>query len=845
MEQSIFDDFVIEARDHINTIQENLMVLEGNLESPDIEVINKLFRAVHTIKGGAGFLGLSQISKLAHFMENLMSSIREGITKVKIEHIDTLLDAMDTLMTMIDNPGESNNTDISEVTKKLEALEASGSSDDKTSKGAPNFVYLVENGDTMPYVRSKIKSVPKDYVNYFIVNMDLASLEKTHNIKPFKIISDISRISYIIEGELDTKDISLETLDSNISLYQKMFLATARTKEEFYGVFPDNAAVNILSVSIMNADDDKLPQENSKQKTTEGPKAEITKEIEKVGPPVGKASSAAEQTIRLRLDLIETLMGLTSELVLARNRILVLSDRYTNDTELISTIQQFDSITSSLQEAVMMTRMQPVGTVFNKFPRVVRDLARDMGKKIELDIKGADSELDKALVDSLSDPMTHLIRNACDHGIEVPETRKAKGKPESGTITLNAFHESGQINIVIEDDGAGIDVDKLCRKAVEKGLKTEAAISELSDQQKLNLIMLPGFSTADEVSNVSGRGVGMDVVKNTVEKLGGSFELESRKDKGSKIILKMPLTLAIVPSFVIECKDKRFAIPQISIEEIVTVENDSMIENSIEWEMFRLRDTLIPVIRLEEVLNNPDPFDEAKRMEIIEKYHANKQNSGQRIIVVLKTGKTKYGLIVDNVLGTEEIVVKPMHSLLKKYSIYSGATIMGDGRVALILNADGIGSHAEILFYSDKSEQEVDAAASDELRSVFLFNINNHEQYAIYLKDIIRIEKFDYSRLDSIGSREYISIDNKTYGIIRVPHIIDTGEQVFNEEMYLILLKDTAKPTGILATEIIDSINVSVSLDKEAFDSPYLLGTLMIGDKMTLFLDTGRLKNMQ
>lgn len=844
MDQSIFDDFVIESREHIDSIQENLMVLEGTMESPEYEIVNKLFRAVHTIKGGAGFLGLSQISKLSHSMENLMSNIREGINKVDVEHIDTLLDALDMLTIMIDNPSESNNTDISDITQRLDNLSSSESpARDAIKADSDEKVYLAEDGHTIPYNKSKIKSIPKDYTNFFIMRIDLVKLEKDFNVKPYRIISDISSITYIIEGELDTQDSTLETSEDNLSLYHKLFVATAKSREELYSLLPDRSLAHILSVELV--DKNKHEQEEKTDDENEIPSDKIHEPQKKEASVSIKSPSTADQTIRLRLELIEKLMGLTSELVLARNRILLLSDKYSNDTDLISTIQQFDSITSSLQESVMMTRMQPVGTVFNKFPRIVRDLSKDLGKKIDLIIKGAESELDKALVDSLSDPMTHLIRNSCDHGIEIPEKRIAKGKGETGTITLDAFHESGQINIVIEDDGAGINVEKICSKAIERGLISESALKELSEQQKLNLIMLPGFSTAEQVSNVSGRGVGMDVVKNTVERLGGSFDLESKKDKGSKIILKMPLTLAIVPSFVIECKKKRFAIPQISIEEIVTVENDSMIEKSIDWEMFRLREELIPVIRLEEILLSPEPFDENKRLEIIEKYHENRENSGQRIIVILKTGRSKYGLIVDNVLGTEEIVVKPMHSLLKKYTIYSGATIMGDGKVALILNADGIGSHAEILFYTDKSDKEQDISKIDDHRSVFLFNINSHEQYAVYLKDIIRIEKFDYSKLDSVGSKEYVSIENKTYGIIRIPRLIDTYDQIVNKEMYLILLKDMAKPSGILATEIIDSVNISEDLDEEAFENPHLLGTLMIDDRMTLFLDSNSLKNIQ
>lgn len=849
IDRSTLDDFINESRDHLDTLEENLMVLEDSLENPDQEIVNKLFRAAHTIKGGAGFLGLTQVSKLSHSMENLLANVRDGEAKPSMEYIDILLDSLDTLRAMIDNAEDSNDTDITELVNNIDSILEQGQQ--TTQEENKNKKYLAENGESWEYKPAEVKSVPEKYKYYFLLKLDLIKLEKEKDLKPYHVISLINKNSYIISGELDTSGLTLDTIEKSSNLYYKLFIVSEKDRNQLEAIIPENTVDEILAVELV--DSSQVPDGISVEPAVIKREEKNEKAKESKARTLAKKSATASsstpvkttgsQTLKLKLDLVEKLMSVTGELVLSRNRILLLAGKY-EDQELNSTIQHFDSITSELQETVMMTRMQPVGTVFNKFPRVVRDLAKKLGKEIDLVIKGAESELDKTLVDSLSDPMTHLIRNSCDHGVETPENRKEKGKSPKGTITLDAFHESGQINIVIEDDGGGIDADKIAQKAVEKGLKSEEDIASMNEKQKLSLIMLPGFSTAEQVSDVSGRGVGMDVVKSTIEKLGGSFELESKKDEGTRITLRMPLTLAIVPSFIIESSKKKFAIPQISIEEIVTIENPDEIEFGVEWEMYRLREDLLPIIRLKEILDDPTPFNEEKRRNLIQHHQDYKEEIKEKIVLVVKTGKSKYGLMVDNVIGTEEIVVKPLHSVLKKYICYSGATIMGDGGIALILNTDGIGRFAGISFYSEEDHKQlVQNQDKTDKRQVFMFKTNNQEQYAIDLEEIKRIEIIDTKKIDQIGSEEFISIDDKPHIVLHMNNYLNVENQLLKDEMFLILLKNAPKNSGLLISEIIDTVQVDKDIDTEAYTNEFVSGTATINNKMTLFLNTKAIYN--
>ncbi len=412
-----------------------------------------------------------------------------------------------------------------------------------------------------------------------------------------------------------------------------------------------------------------------------------------------KSSAVADANIRVGVGLLDKLMDLVGELVLTRNQILQFNTER-EDAALNATSQRLNLITTELQEGVMKTRMQPIGMVWNKLPRVVRDMAVALGKQIRLEMDGAETELDRTIIEAIKDPLVHLVRNSCDHGIEPPEVRARAGKPPTGRLSLRAYHEGGQVNIEIGDDGAGIDVARVKQKAMEKGLLRPEQAEKLSDREALNLIFHPGFSTAETVTNVSGRGVGMDVVKTHIEKIGGVVDIFSRPGEGATVKLKIPLTLAIIPGLVITSGGERFVIPQVSLLELIRLEGDGSekhIEHVHGTPVYRRRGSLLPIAYLNQVLG----LMSAERAEAVS-------------MVVLQAEDRQFGLVVDGINDTQEIVVKPLGKQLKGLTVYAGATIMGDGRVALILDVLGIGQRSGVLA---ESREQARAAAEHKAQS--------------------------------------------------------------------------------------------------------------------------------
>jgi len=544
------------------------------------------------------------------------------------------------------------------------------------------------------------------------------------------------------------------------------------------------------------------------------------------------------------------------ELVLIRNQHMLTIDE--GDAMSRSIAHRLDMITSELQETIISTRMQPVGKVLDKFPRVVRDMGKSLDKQIQISITGSNAELDKTILESLNDPLTHIIRNSCGHGIESPEERLKAGKPKSGHISIAAYHEAGRVNIKITDDGRGVDVGRIKTKIIEKGLKTEADLELMSHQDLLHLVFLPGFSTMDQADGVSGRGVGMDVVKTSIEKLGGSFDFDSAAGVGTTILLRLPLTLAIIPSLIVASGDYLYAIPQVSLVELVSLYDEEIltkIERADDQEIYRLRGRLLPIVRLSEILARPKLFSKNVRSEISETHyqknqelfntHGNNSSSNEFIdslnFVVLKVGNSHYGLIIDEIVGTEEIVVKPLHPAIKSLGIYSGATIMGNGKTALILDVGGISRHSGITLAEKIMEEREKEFSSEEMQSVLLFKSGPKEQLALSLPLIRRIEPFLIKDIELIGDKEYLTVDGVSTQIIRLENILNVSPIVEQEKMYLILPRHLKRPIGILMSGFIDVVDTNVVLDVTSYQAEGLLGTAIINNIMTLFIDIYRM----
>lgn len=565
------------------------------------------------------------------------------------------------------------------------------------------------------------------------------------------------------------------------------------------------------------------------------PPAELTPPQEggKEAPSSSKSLSAADPTIRVDVGLLDKLMNLVSELVLVRNQLLQRVRERDNAVD-AGIAQRMNLITTQLQESVTRTRMQPIRNVWNQFPRVIRDLAHANGKEVELVMEGAETELDKTLLEAIKDPLTHIVRNAIDHGIETGEIRRSRGKNPKGTLFLKAYHEGGQINIEIRDDGGGIDGEKVRRKAIDKGLITAEAAAGLTESETLNLIFLPGLSTADKVTNVSGRGVGMDVVRNNIEKISGAIEIESRLEQGTLLKLRIPLTLAIIPALMVRCGRELFAIPQANLIELVRidVEAGERIETIHGAEFYRLRGELLPLIRLGRVLR-------------LQK-RPSAENAGEDAgieetnVIVLGAGGQSFGLVVDEVSDREEIVVKPLSRHLKGLNVFAGATILGDGTVALILDASGIAEAGGLhqLSRSDlKAEEKVETVEQATQETLLLFSLSGQDRYAIPLGLVTRLEEFKTSAVEYAAGREVVQYRGDLLPLIRLDRVIGNGSIEAGETLPAILFSRNKKSVGLVVGQILDTVREEVILHPAPAGKIGVRGSLVIQGLTTDLLD--------
>jgi two-component system chemotaxis sensor kinase CheA len=539
-----------------------------------------------------------------------------------------------------------------------------------------------------------------------------------------------------------------------------------------------------------------------------------------------KAPTANESTLRVDVSLLDRLMNLVGELVLTRNQVLQYNAAR-EDAALNTISQRLNLITTELQESVMKTRMQPIGVVWNKLPRVVRDLAAMLNKQIALEMEGAGTELDRAIIEAIKDPLTHIVRNSCDHGIESPEGRAARGKPPQGRLAMRAFHEGGQVNIEIADDGAGIDPERVKAKAVERGLISVEQAQRLSERDAVHLVFLPGFSTAQTVTNVSGRGVGMDVVKTHIERIGGTVDLISSPGKGTTIRVKIPLTLAIIPGLVVSAGGERFLIPQISLDELVRLEGEAArtrIEHIQSTPVLRRRDGLLPLADLSQVLQltSRRPEDEIS-------------------IVVLQADEHKFGLVVDSISDSQEIVVKPLGQQLKSLDCYAGATIMGDGKIALILDVAGVGIRAGVI--AESGQQPPVAAsvaakpvAANERTSLLLFRAGAFSRIAMPLSAVARLEKIPRSQVEKAGGRTVLQYRGGILPLVRVGEMLGGYGESAEDLLQVVIYRHGATDVGLVVDEIIDVVEDSVG-SPYATECAGLLGSAVVGGKMTDFLD--------
>lgn len=546
------------------------------------------------------------------------------------------------------------------------------------------------------------------------------------------------------------------------------------------------------------------------------PATPVVKEAE------SKPKSTPEANIRVSVSVLDVLMNLAGELVLSRNQLLqAVSTEEKNGLDAISA--RLDQVTSELQEAIMQTRMQQIGSVFGKFPRVVRDLGSKLGKQCDLEIEGKEVEVDKTIIEAIGDPLTHLVRNSIDHGIEMPDVRVAAGKSAKGNIQLRAFYQAGKVRIEIRDDGAGINPKTLKDKAVQKGIISAEKAEQMSDREAIRLIFAPGFSTAAEVTDVSGRGVGMDVVRTNIAKLGGTVDVESTIGQGTNILVTLPLTLAIIPSLIVQVGEDRFAIPQVSIVELVRVresEREARLGRVQNAEVLRLRGKLLPLIRLSQWLG-------CKSEEEIEKEMTNTTN-----IIVVDTGETRFGLVVDALHDSEEIVVKPLGRHHEGCRCLAGATILGDGHVALILDIPGIAADEDLAVVEEAGKKNTGDADSDdentEVQAVLLFQNGSNDRFALPMDIISRIERVRSDKIDTVAGQEVLQYPNSTLPLLRLEDLIETtAGEAPPEWVYVVVYEMRDREIGLIAPFLNDIRNVTTDVDTITFSVPGVIGSFV------------------
>lgn len=869
--------FLEEANEHLGTLEPSLLKLEETMEAPDKDLVNTIFRAVHSLKGSAGFFGFDNITNLSHSMESMLSLIRDGKLKPTSKMITALLSGTDKLSRMIGDIDHSNEIDYAEEEAEINRL-MSGDSPQ------PEMVELNVSGrENLPEKLSREFNVPESslkeavahghflYAVRAFTKKDIKNQGKT----PLDYLREIQKLGNLIGsyadisviGGLDdvrNSDIPFVFLFSSV-LEPDLISAGLEVEEsqveelnipEFTSQARDTAKKMLQEdeVTVVAEEEEApLPVEASPEEVIAEPK-EIPETPEPVQPvkgpevpakavpskPKSESRTAPKETLRVNVELLNDLMTLAGELVLARNQLMRMASGVSKSVPgLQNVLQDINMTTTILQGKIMDTRMQPISLVFNKFPRLIRDLQRKLGKKIALNLFGNDVDLDKSIIENLSDPLTHLVRNSADHGIELPDERKKKGKPEMGTIVLKAYHEGGKVNIDVIDDGGGIDPKKIAKKALERNLITKQELDRMSGKDIYDLLFAPGFSTAKEVSDVSGRGVGMDVVRTNIEKLGGSVTVDSVPGQGTTMNLKLPLTLAIIPSLIVTVRKMHFAIPQVALREIVRIKQDDSgardhrrnlgIERVNDAPVLRLRKKLLPIVYLEEVLGlEPDSGKDTRIVRVL----------------VLQHDEHEFGLVVDGIFDSEEIVVKSIPRFFKQSKAYAGTTIMGDGSVALILDVGGIAQKSKLNFSGLKeqtrfAEQTAELKHSAETQSLLIFENAQNERFALNLDLIKRIEKIEKSQIDNIGQKMYIEHEGKSMRIIELEQFLPvrSPEEIDPEFLYVIIPHQVETPVGIIARQIIDSIDVDIRIDTENISARGLLGSALIEDQVVLFPD--------
>jgi two-component system chemotaxis sensor kinase CheA len=677
--KEIFESFLVESQELLDALMPDLMQLET--AGDDMDLMNRIFRGFHTIKGTSGFMGFDSITVITHHAEDLLNKLRRSELTITMDMVDVLLEVHDWIQLLVKNlsMGDDSPVDYSQTLARLEAVinpSAEKLSASKKEEKPPSAIQSVLADTSMKgagdFTDEQLAQIQAAFAE---INSEFAKeiSQESSSAASHSALDAVLNNTSITQNPGDFTEDELAMIQAAFTEINTDFSANQESKTiEKPSELPQQIVESTKETTSVEYN------EQSKETAAKATPVAATKPSPQTtaAKPAPATSSSADATIRIDVSRVEALMDLSGELVLGRNRLSQISDRlkelFDNEhlvAELLETTSQLDKITTDIQATAMKMRMVPIGKLYQKSPRIVRDLSKEFGKEIELILKGEDTEIDRGIIEELNDPLVHMIRNSCDHGIESPEKRVAKGKPAKGTITLDAEQEGNNIVLRISDDGNGIDAEKVKAKALEKGVITAEQAAQMSKRELYQLIFAPGFSTAAVVSAVSGRGVGMDVVKTNIQKLKGVIEIESEINKGTTFVIKLPLTLAIIQGLIVQVENETYALPLSNVVEVValTDENCSTINQK---RVIRIRQQVLPLLTLKSELNIP----------------AKPTPSTAQYVVVIGLAHQRLGIVVDSLLGQEEIVIKSLGQYLGNIPAIAGSTILGDGRVIMILD---------------------------------------------------------------------------------------------------------------------------------------------------------------
>ncbi|MFN0026258.1 MAG: chemotaxis protein CheW [Acidimicrobiales bacterium] len=824
----IVAEFLVESYENLDQLAQELVELEHNPTGR--ELLASIFRSIHTIKGTSGFLGFSKLEKVTHVGESLLSRLRDGLQLMTPEIADALLamsDVVNGILQSIEKTGEEGDVDNTALIARLTALQSDSPPPEPAPSEVADPATEVDAGTEVEAGTDAGGEQPTDdgghrKVGEILVDSGLVSSAEVTLAVHEQELGDPRVLGEILatHGAATTDEVDAiidavapldpgpagEVPTSVTKTPAPADVVPAQPTSAVRPPAPPTAPAPVPAAAIPAAA--AAPAGPVRPPAPPSPAAPATASAGDApaspkGPPGGAGGpSLSTATVRVDVRLLDELMNLVGELVLARNQIMEYNTG--QRTPMAAAAQRLDLITTELQARVMTTRMQPIGSAWNRFPRLVRDVSAACNKSVRLEMEGAETELDRSLIESITDPLTHIVRNSVDHGIETPADRVAKGKPAEGRLLLRAFHEDGQVVIEIRDDGAGIDSERIKAKAIEKGQITPDQAARMSERDALDLIFLAGLSTAAAITNISGRGVGMDVVKTNVEKINGVLDIESKVGVGTTIKIKIPLTLAIIPALVINCHEDRYAIPQGSVIELVRLQPEqarSGIELLHGVPVYRLRGNLLPLVYLREQIGLP-----------------NHDPSASVAIVVLAARDRMFGLVVDGVHNTEEIVVKPLARQLKSIPVYAGATIMGDGKVALILDVVGIAMRSRVIIEMRSADgADIGGPLRHALRAqtvpVVLVEGFAGERQAIPLRSVSRLETLHRDNLERAFGRTVVQYDGGILPIVDLGELMSGGyDSGMQDLLPTVVCYEGTQQFGVIVSCIVDIIELPQSL---------------------------------